>query len=92
MVENPTEDMRTWNSGRLGTKFVTSYMKQDKDPEAAKRVAMILGVLKGRPIDENLDIYRWMGERESMHVASKRYEMAAEFRDMRELFYREVLG
>ncbi len=92
MAENPIEDMKTWHSDRLGTKFVTSYMKQDKDPEAAKRVAMILDVLRERPLDENLDIYRWMGTRESLRVAGKEYDMAAKLRDMRELFYREVLG
>ena len=92
MMENPIEDMKTWFRGRLATTYVSSYMKQEKDPEAARRVGMVLGILKERPLEENLEIYRWMNGRESSYVAGKRYEIAARFRDMRELFYREVLG
>ena len=92
MVENPIEDMKTWFRGRLATTYVSSYMKQEKDPKAAKRVGMVLDILKERPLEENLETYHWLGKHESKHVADKEYEIAAKFRDMKELFYREVLG
>ena len=94
--EHSREVLSTWRYNRLATRYISLYLIQRNHPElveqTGRQIDTILDVLRKRPESERLDIYKRMGNIMSGHVAREEYEMAADLKKMRELFYCKVLA
>ncbi|MFH0948891.1 MAG: hypothetical protein V1802_00205 [Candidatus Aenigmatarchaeota archaeon] len=44
----PKEVLETWRTGRLGAKYMTLYMLQDKHPEVTRELKYIIEILRDR--------------------------------------------
>jgi hypothetical protein len=87
----PYECLRTWGTHRVGCGFMNSFSASRDYPGELGQLEVIVTVLRDRPFDERLAVFKEIDVHLKSNVEQEDYERAAVLRDMKEYYKVRVL-